>query len=199
MSAYSTPAARWRAVSTRDAAAANTFVYLVRSTRIYCRPNCSARPARRANVEFRSTAAEAERDGYRACKRCKPEQLAYNPQIDAVMKAYNLIANLGPNDPLPTTEELSKAAGLTKSHFHRTFKSVVGTTPKDFAQQCRQVVANAQPINTTTEPSPIDSGYQEGTTPEEPADLVSLDVEIPLELSGPCKCSDDKQSNEVRS
>lgn len=70
---YSTPAARWTALTTRDPAATDTFIYAVRTTKIYCRPDCRARLARRANVLFYDTADQARADGYRACKRCKPD------------------------------------------------------------------------------------------------------------------------------
>ncbi|OJD28822.1 dna repair and transcription factor protein [Diplodia corticola] len=72
---YPTPHSRWRALSTRDPAAHTSFVYAVRSTRIYCRPTCPARLARRANVAFFDDAASAAAalPGYRACKRCRPD------------------------------------------------------------------------------------------------------------------------------
>ncbi|KAG9800878.1 hypothetical protein KCU95_g235, partial [Aureobasidium melanogenum] len=66
---FSTPSSRWQALVTRNPAANNKFVYCVRTTRIYCRPICKARLARRANVEFFATPFEAENAGYRACKR----------------------------------------------------------------------------------------------------------------------------------
>lgn len=69
---YSTPSDRWRALTQRDSLATDAFVYAVRTTRIYCRPDCRARLARRANVSFYDTGAQAEHDGFRACKRCKP-------------------------------------------------------------------------------------------------------------------------------
>ncbi|RVX66150.1 hypothetical protein B0A52_09879 [Exophiala mesophila] len=69
---YSTPAARWTALTTRDSEASDAFIYAVRTTGIYCRPNCSARLARRANVEFFDTPDQALKAGYRPCKRCKP-------------------------------------------------------------------------------------------------------------------------------
>ena len=64
--------ARWRAVQARDAAADGVFVYAVRTTGVYCRPSCAARP-KRANVEFFAGPAEALAAGYRACKRCGGE------------------------------------------------------------------------------------------------------------------------------
>src|SRR5215510_8900611 len=66
--------ARWAAVRARDASADGTFVYSVKTTGVYCRPSCGARPARPENVAFHDTPADAERAGFRACKRCKPEQ-----------------------------------------------------------------------------------------------------------------------------
>jgi len=63
----------WRAFERRDASYDGRFFIAVRTTRIYCKPSCSARP-KRENVRFVATAAEAEADGYRACKRCRPTQ-----------------------------------------------------------------------------------------------------------------------------
>ena len=64
--------ARWAAVVERDAAADGQFYYSVRTTGVYCRPSCKARPALRRNVDFHLSCAEAEQAGFRPCKRCKP-------------------------------------------------------------------------------------------------------------------------------
>jgi AraC family transcriptional regulator of adaptative response/methylated-DNA-[protein]-cysteine methyltransferase len=66
--------ARWDAVCRRDRAAIGAFVCSVRTTGIYCRPACAARLPRRENVEFHATCADAERAGFRACKRCRPNE-----------------------------------------------------------------------------------------------------------------------------
>src|SRR2546423_1126767 len=65
---------RWAALRARDASADGTFFYSVKTTGVYCRPSCAARPARRENVAFHATTGDAERAGFRACKRCKPDQ-----------------------------------------------------------------------------------------------------------------------------
>src|SRR5689334_389236 len=65
---------RWSALLARDSKADGTFFYSVRSTGVYCRPSCAARPPRPANVRFHQTAAEAEQAGFRPCKRCKPDR-----------------------------------------------------------------------------------------------------------------------------
>jgi AraC family transcriptional regulator of adaptative response/methylated-DNA-[protein]-cysteine methyltransferase len=64
---------RWSAVVRRDPAADGIFYVAVKTTGIYCRPVCPSRPLRK-NVSFHATRAEAEAAGYRACKRCKPDQ-----------------------------------------------------------------------------------------------------------------------------
>ena len=71
---FDTDAQRWDAVRHRDARADGAFYYSVRTTGVYCRPSCAARLARRENVAFHATCEEAERAGFRPCKRCKPNQ-----------------------------------------------------------------------------------------------------------------------------
>lgn len=65
---------RWAAVTARDRAADGTFFYSVRTTGVYCRPSCAARLANPENVRFHATRADAERAGFRPCKRCRPER-----------------------------------------------------------------------------------------------------------------------------
>src|SRR3954468_3622241 len=59
----------WRAVQQRDRRFDGRFVYAVSSTRIFCRPSCSSRRPTKSNVRFFGSSQEAERAGYRACKR----------------------------------------------------------------------------------------------------------------------------------
>ena len=63
---------RWASVVERDAQCDGSFVYSVATTGVYCRPSCPARTAKRVNVRFHETCAEAEAAGFRPCKRCKP-------------------------------------------------------------------------------------------------------------------------------
>ena len=65
---------RWPAVLSRDANADGTFFLSVRTTGIYCRPSCPARRPKPENVRFHATREDAERAGFRACKRCKPDR-----------------------------------------------------------------------------------------------------------------------------
>ncbi len=65
----------WQALSNRDPAFDGQFITGVVTTGIYCRPVCPARTPKRENVRFFATAADAQSAGFRACKRCKPDQL----------------------------------------------------------------------------------------------------------------------------
>ncbi|KAL4883287.1 metal binding domain of Ada-domain-containing protein [Aspergillus karnatakaensis] len=127
-------AIRWQAVVNRDPTA-TSFVYAVLTTKIYCRPSCAARLARRANIDFYDTPSEAERAGFRACKRCKPETLkpAPNPQMLFVQKACQTIRSDIQSGSKPTLTKLAGEAGLTPSHFHRVFKKIMGVTPGKYA------------------------------------------------------------------
>jgi methylphosphotriester-DNA--protein-cysteine methyltransferase len=62
----------WAAVVERDPCFDGKFVYAVRTTGIYCRPTCPSRRGNQHNVAFYDTCRDAERAGFRACKRCRP-------------------------------------------------------------------------------------------------------------------------------
>ncbi|KAF7194644.1 Bifunctional transcriptional activator/DNA repair enzyme Ada [Pseudocercospora fuligena] len=130
---------RWNAVRARDPLADGCFVYCVKTTKIYCRPICKARLARRSNVEFFATIPEAMQAGYRACKRCKPELDTYIPEGEqSIFKIQRLLEDLPEGAPLPKLEVLASEAGLTKYHFHRSFKKATGMTPREYALSRRR-------------------------------------------------------------
>src|ERR1700723_983800 len=126
---------RWQAVKRRDPALDGAFLFAVRTTGIYCRPSCASRPAKRENVRFFETGAQAEKAGYRACKRCRPDQLgAPDPQMQAISQACKRIETA---EEAPKLAELAASAGLSPYHFHRVFKAITGVTPKAYAAETR--------------------------------------------------------------
>ena len=127
--------ARWRSVLSRDSGADGSFVYAVRSTGIYCRPSCPSRRPRRDRVEFFVNTADAIRAGYRACRRCRPDdQRVSDPWIDKVRRACVYLANVDGHLPL---SRLAARVGVSPYHFQRSFKRIVGVTPREYADACR--------------------------------------------------------------
>jgi AraC family transcriptional regulator of adaptative response/methylated-DNA-[protein]-cysteine methyltransferase len=122
---------RWARVQARDKAADGEFFYSVATTGVYCRPSCAARPANPKNVAFHRTTAEAEAAGYRACKRCKPDQPPKDVR-DAALVA-RICREIEAAEEPPALEALARSAGLSAHHFHRLFKAVTGVTPRDYA------------------------------------------------------------------
>jgi AraC family transcriptional regulator of adaptative response/methylated-DNA-[protein]-cysteine methyltransferase len=137
--AFVTDHDRWQAVSARDKSADGHFFYAVRTTRIYCRPSCASRLARRENVEFFPDCTTAEAAGYRACKRCRPNTRGDASRYASVVaRACRIIAEA---EDAPTLDALASAVGVSTFHFHRIFKSEMGITPKAYinAERARRV------------------------------------------------------------
>jgi AraC family transcriptional regulator of adaptative response/methylated-DNA-[protein]-cysteine methyltransferase len=122
---------RWGLVVTRDAAADGKFVYSVKTTGVYCRPSCPSRLAKPENVAFHVSCADAEKAGFRACKRCKPGQLSPLEQnAQRVVRACRILETA---EEVPSLAELAESVEMSPYHFHRTFKAVTGLTPQDYA------------------------------------------------------------------
>ncbi|MBD8532882.1 MULTISPECIES: bifunctional DNA-binding transcriptional regulator/O6-methylguanine-DNA methyltransferase Ada [unclassified Massilia] len=143
--------ARWAAVQARDPGADGVFYYSVRTTGVYCRPSCGARPALRANVAFHASCADAEAAGFRPCLRCKPDQppLAER-QAQAVAAACRL---LDAADDAPDLDAVAHAVGMSRFHFQRVFKAHAGVTPKAYAaaRRAARVRAALGQENTVTD------------------------------------------------
>jgi AraC family transcriptional regulator of adaptative response/methylated-DNA-[protein]-cysteine methyltransferase len=141
----------WRAVQRRDRAADGTFVYSVRTTGVYCRPSCAARLPRRQNVAFHKSCADAERAGFRPCKRCRPNEPALvEAHATAGARACRVIEEA---EEVPSLETLAQAAGMSRFHFHRVFKAITGVTPKAYAagDRARRVREELSTRQTVTE------------------------------------------------
>jgi AraC family transcriptional regulator, regulatory protein of adaptative response / methylated-DNA-[protein]-cysteine methyltransferase len=113
----------------RDRSLDGRFVGAVKTTGIYCKPSCPARRPLRGNVEFFATAAEARAAGYRACKRCLPDDVGRD--ADGVARALVLIAA---SDERVSLEAMAAAAGYAPHHFHRVFKRAMSVTPAAYVR-----------------------------------------------------------------
>lgn len=163
---------RWPLVQARDGEADGRFFYSVRSTGVYCRPSCAARPARPENLAFHATAAEAEKAGFRACKRCRPNEAPLADQQAAKIAA--LCRHIEAAEQPPTLNELALHAGISPYHLHRLFKAATGLTPKAYANAHRTQRVQQQLKNkgaTVTE-AIYGAGYNSGARFYESADDV---------------------------
>jgi AraC family transcriptional regulator of adaptative response/methylated-DNA-[protein]-cysteine methyltransferase len=156
--------AMWQAVATRDGQFDGTFVFAVRTTGVYCRPSCPARRPRRENVRFFDRPAEAEAAGYRPCQRCHPA-VATPPEpnlelVQAICRALDQ-----QTDRPPTLEELGRQFGMSPYHLQRTFKRIVGVTPKQYAaaQRAERLKRHLKEKTTVTE-AIYEAGYSSGSS-----------------------------------
>ena len=146
----------WAAFSARNRAFDGMFVGAVRTTGIYCKPSCPARHPLRHNVEYFANGAGARAAGYRACLRCKPDEIGRDRE--AVAKAIKLIEHA---EDLPLLGDLATAVGYAPHHFHRLFKRDLGVTPIAYARalRARRTEAMLTEAPTVTE-AIYDAGFQ---------------------------------------
>jgi AraC family transcriptional regulator, regulatory protein of adaptative response / methylated-DNA-[protein]-cysteine methyltransferase len=123
----------WRATLSRDPRADGTFVLAVRSTHIYCRPSCPARRPLRRNVIFFRTREEAENQGYRPCRRCRPNEPA--GPVALVERACRELAQVG--EEAIHFAQLAQKLGSAPATLRRAFLQVTGLRPRQVAQALR--------------------------------------------------------------
>ncbi|MEO9336631.1 bifunctional DNA-binding transcriptional regulator/O6-methylguanine-DNA methyltransferase Ada [Mesorhizobium sp. SB112] len=122
---------RWQVLQQRDAAFDGRFVYSVKTTGVYCRPACPSRLAKPENVAFYESCEDAEKAGFRPCKRCRPNEASQTENhARIVSEACRMIENA---EEIPALDTLAQNAGMSSYYFHRVFKSVTGLTPKAYA------------------------------------------------------------------
>jgi AraC family transcriptional regulator of adaptative response/methylated-DNA-[protein]-cysteine methyltransferase len=127
----------WRAVAERDASADGRVFYAVTSTGVYCRPSCPSRRPRRENVQFFSAPAEAERAGYRACRRCRPNDTTRAEEC--VVRAREILDRHADNDAEGTVPlaELADKVGMSPYHLQRVFTAQMGLSPARYLRARR--------------------------------------------------------------
>jgi len=133
----------YRAVASRDRRFDGWFVTAVRSTGIYCRPSCPAITPKRRNVSFYPSAAAAQRGGFRACRRCRPDAAPGSPEwdvrADVVGRAMRLIGDgVVDREGVPG---LAGRLGYTERHLHRMLTGELGAGPLALARAQRAQTA----------------------------------------------------------
>jgi AraC family transcriptional regulator of adaptative response/methylated-DNA-[protein]-cysteine methyltransferase len=147
--------AAWAAFDRRDRSWDGRVIGAVKTTGIYCKPSCPARRPRRENVEFFLDADSARAAGYRACLRCKPDEVSRDRE--AVARAIKLIEQA--EEP-PRLGELAAAVGYAEHHFQRIFTRDAGVSPAAYARavRARRAEEHLQEDKSVTE-AMYDAGY----------------------------------------
>src|SRR2546425_8893764 len=145
-----TDEAKWKAVLSRDNSYDGAFVFGVRSTGIYCRPSCQAKRAKRENIVFFVGPDKAEELGFRPCRRCNPRDAR---SLSGTRWVYEICAfidaNLGKRLTLQT---LAAEAGLSPFYFQRTFKKILGVSPRQDVEarrlaKMKRLLRNGETVN----------------------------------------------------
>jgi AraC family transcriptional regulator of adaptative response / methylphosphotriester-DNA alkyltransferase methyltransferase len=124
----------WKAVVASDPAYDGRFCYGVKTTGIFCRPSCKSRPPRRENTLFFPGPAAALAQGYRPCKRCRPDALI--PPGEDLIRIARLLLDTEYDNPA-ILAELPGRVGLSRSHLTRLFKQHTGASPRQYLHTLR--------------------------------------------------------------
>ena len=165
-----------RARIARDPAYDGRFFIGVRTTRIYCRPVCPARPAKAENVRFYPSAAAAEAAGFRPCLRCRPETAPFSPawkgSLASVERAVRLIEQGALDDS--GVETLATRLGMGARHLARLFRKHLGASPLQVAQTAR--VQRAKRLLDSTDLTMSEIAFRAGFTSLRRFNAVFADV-----------------------
>lgn len=123
----------WQATLHRDSRADGSFVFAVRSTNVYCRPSCPARRPLRRNTLFFRTAQDAETQGFRPCRRCRPK----NQDRATALVQQTAAAIAGSGEDSVRLGPLARQLHASSAQLRRAFRRVTGLSPKAFEQALR--------------------------------------------------------------
>ena len=145
----------WAAFERRDRRWDGRVIGAVKTTGIYCKPSCPARRPKREHVEFFADGEAARAAGYRACLRCKPDEVGRDR--GAVARAVKLIEAAA---EAPRLDELATVVGYAPHHFQRIFTREMGVSPAAYARGLRagRAQSNLHKDKSVTE-AIYDSGY----------------------------------------
>ena len=150
----------WEAIQSRDAAFDGVFFYAVKSTGIYCRPSCPSRKPLRENIVFFTELESAQQSGFRSCLRCLPER--ENSTVQEICQFIDAACAGG--DTRISLQTLSLQFNLSESHLQRSFKKVMGISPRQYCESKRiKKFKNASKISADVTTAMYEAGYSSGS------------------------------------
>ncbi|MTH51939.1 helix-turn-helix domain-containing protein [Bacillus mangrovi] len=126
----------YETILSRDTKYDGIYFIGIASTKIYCRPSCRSRTPKKENVTVYESAKEAEKAGFRACKRCKPETAGQHGPDSALAESVKKVIMERYAEPL-TLSAMAVAVKVSAYHLHRVFKRETGLTPAQYLLQFR--------------------------------------------------------------
>lgn len=149
---------KWNAVVKCNKHYDGLFYYGVKTTKIFCRPSCRSKLSLRKNTVFFTNREDAIKEGFRPCKRCRPDLLNYDPNHELVIKVKNLI-DKNYCEPIDI-EKLTKNLGVSRSHFSKIFKVIEKISMVDYITKTR--INNSLKLLKNKELKIIDIAYSVG-------------------------------------
>lgn len=149
---------KWQAVVSCDRNYDGIFFYGVKTTGIFCRPSCKSKTPLRGNVIFFDNAAEAIEKGFRSCKRCCPNKIVFEPDLELIKRAKNIF-DVDYNKQV-NLSNVSRQLGISKNHLIRIFKKYTGTTPVQYIARIR--IDEAEKLLSEGDKSIIEVAYEAG-------------------------------------
>ncbi|HEY2865850.1 MAG TPA: bifunctional DNA-binding transcriptional regulator/O6-methylguanine-DNA methyltransferase Ada [Pyrinomonadaceae bacterium] len=149
---------RWLAVRDKRSAFDGMFYFGVRTTGIFCRPSCSSKTPRAENVSFFETPGDAQVAGFRACLKCKPlEEYFPGKSAELIARAFQVLSDA--DREIVGVDDLSGRLSVSPGHLQKTFKAVLGLSPKEVMDTMRieNFKENVRNADVTT--SLYDSGF----------------------------------------
>lgn len=126
----------WKAVVSNDSSYDGVFYYAVKTTKIICKPSCNSKIPKRENVEFFFKLEDALRNGYRICKRCRPDLgNHFNPESDLIDFVKSILNTEYKKQCI--IADLPNRTGTSQSHLERLFKKNTNLTPKQYLIKLR--------------------------------------------------------------
>lgn len=147
---------KWAAVQNCSIEYDDLFLYGVTSTGIFCRPSCRAKTPDRKNVIFFSNAEQALAQGFRPCKKCRPDINVYQPDIELVQEVITALAT----DEEPDITKIACQLGISPSHLARLFKQHTKTTFTAYI--AAQKICNAKELLKQTNMSCTEIAFSAG-------------------------------------
>ena len=149
---------KWKAVASCDRSYDGIFFYGVKTTGIFCRPSCKSKTPVHGNATFFHSAASAIEAGFRPCKRCCPDKIVFEPDLE-LMKKTKAILEADYNKQVDL-QQISKQLGVSTNHLIKIFKRHNNLTPTQYIIKIR--IDKASELLNQTDINILEIAYMTG-------------------------------------